>query len=137
MIPPPTEATWGDVYRFGLGLLMIPLGITILARTFAAGIFTPPAILLGLAFVAFGIYRVYVGVVRYRMYKRGASNALAPALTTPKGGCALPKGGYHHGRFAASCRALRRAPVQVQVSNMTDKVRRTFDACVRLVMNCC
>ncbi len=79
MVPPPAKATWGDAYRFGLGLLMIPLGITILARSFAAGIFTPPAILLGLAFVAFGIYRVYVGVVRYRMYKRGASSAFAPA----------------------------------------------------------
>jgi hypothetical protein len=74
MVPPPTRATWGDAYRFGLGLLMIPLGITILARTFAAGIFTPAAVLLGLAFVAFGIYRVYVGVVRYRMYKRGTSD---------------------------------------------------------------
>ena len=74
LVPPPAKATWGDAYRFGLGLLMIPLGITILARAFAAGIFTPPAVLLGLAFVAFGIYRVYVGVVRYRMYKRGTSN---------------------------------------------------------------
>lgn len=74
MVPPPSRATWGDAYRFGLGLLMIPLGITILARTFAAGIFTPAAVLLGLAFIAFGIYRVYVGVVRYRMYKRQMSN---------------------------------------------------------------
>ncbi len=49
---------------------MIPLGFTILVRTFSAGIITLPAIILGLAFVAFGIYRVYVGVVRYRMYKR-------------------------------------------------------------------
>ncbi len=70
MVPPPTTATWADAYRFGLGLLMIPLGITILVRTIGAGIITLPAIILGLAFVAFGIYRVYVGVVRYRMYKR-------------------------------------------------------------------
>jgi hypothetical protein len=70
LVPPPSRATWGDAYRFGLGLLMIPLGITILVRAFSAGIFTPPAVILGLAFVAFGIYRVYVGVVRYRMYKR-------------------------------------------------------------------
>jgi uncharacterized membrane protein AbrB (regulator of aidB expression) len=74
MVPPPTRATWGDAYRFGLGLLMVPLGITILVRTFSAGIITLPAVILGLAFVAFGIYRVYVGVVRYRMYKRGTSN---------------------------------------------------------------
>ncbi len=74
MVPPPSRATWADAYRFGLGLLMIPLGIVILARSFAAGILTPPAVILGLAFVAFGIYRVYVGVVRYRMYKLGTSN---------------------------------------------------------------
>ena len=74
MVPPPSKATWGDAYRFGLGLLMVPLGITILARSFAAGIITLPAVLLGLAFVAFGVYRVYVGVVRYRMYKRQMSN---------------------------------------------------------------
>jgi len=74
MVPPPTRATWGDAYRFGLGLLMIALGITILVRCFAAGIFTPTAVLMGLAFIAFGIYRTYVGVVRYRMYKRGTSD---------------------------------------------------------------
>jgi hypothetical protein len=74
IVPPPARATWGDAYRFGLGLLMIPLGITILVRAFNAGIVTLPAVILGLAFVAFGIYRVYVGVVRYRLYKRGASN---------------------------------------------------------------
>jgi uncharacterized membrane protein AbrB (regulator of aidB expression) len=74
MVPPPSRVTWGDAYRFGLGLLMIPLGITILVRTFSAGIITLPAVILGLAFVAFGIYRVYVGIVRYQMYKRGASN---------------------------------------------------------------
>jgi hypothetical protein len=49
---------------------MIPLGITILVRTFSAGVITLPAVILGLAFIAFGIYRVYVGVVRYQMYKR-------------------------------------------------------------------
>ncbi len=53
---------------------MVPLGITILVRTFSAGIITLPAVILGVAFIAFGIYRVYVGAVRYRMYKRGASN---------------------------------------------------------------
>ena len=58
-----------DFYRIGLGLLMIPLGVTILARSFSAGVVTPPAILMGLAFVAFGMYRLYVGIVRYRMYR--------------------------------------------------------------------
>lgn len=69
MVPPPTKATWTDAYRFGLGLLMIPLGLSILVRTYSAGIFTPTALLLGLAFIAFGSYRLYVGIVRYRLYR--------------------------------------------------------------------
>lgn len=68
-VPLPQKATWMDAYRIGLGLLMIPLGVTILARSFSAGIITPPAILMGLAFIAFGAYRLYVGIVRYRMYR--------------------------------------------------------------------
>ena len=74
LVPPPARATWGDAYRIVLGLLMIPLGITILVRTLSAGIVTPTAVLMGLAFIAFGVYRLYVGVVRYRMYKRETSN---------------------------------------------------------------
>ena len=66
---PPTRATWMDFYRIGLGLLMIPLGITILVRTFVAGVVSPPAILMGLAFIGFGVYRLYVGIVRYRMLR--------------------------------------------------------------------
>ena len=58
-----------DWYRIGLGLLMIPLGVTILVRSFSAGVVTLPAILMGLAFIAFGVYRLYVGIVRYRMYR--------------------------------------------------------------------
>lgn len=68
-VPPPQKATWMDFYRIGLGLLMIPLGGTILARSFSAGVVTPPAILMGSAFIAFGAYRLYVGIVRYRMYR--------------------------------------------------------------------
>jgi hypothetical protein len=54
---------------------MIPLGIVILVRSWAAGIVTPPAILMGLAFIGFGVYRVYVGVVRYRMFRSAAKDA--------------------------------------------------------------
>jgi uncharacterized membrane protein HdeD (DUF308 family) len=69
MVPPPEKATWADAYRVGLGVLMIALGITILVRAFSAGIVTPAAVLMGLAFIAFGAYRLYVGIVRYRMYR--------------------------------------------------------------------
>ncbi len=68
-VPPPQKATRADAYRFALGVLMIPLGVTILARSWSAGIVTPPAILMGLAFIAFGLFRVYTGLVRYRMFR--------------------------------------------------------------------
>jgi hypothetical protein len=76
MVPPPEKATWADAYRIGLGLLMIPLGVTILVRSIAEGIVTPPAMLMGLLFIGFGAYRLYVGIVRYRMYRTapGSSN---------------------------------------------------------------
>jgi hypothetical protein len=69
IVPLPAKATWADAYRFGLGILMMPLGITILVRAYSAGSFTPTALLLGLAFIAFGSYRLYVGLVRYRLYR--------------------------------------------------------------------
>lgn len=71
LVPPPTQATWADAYRLGLGALMIPLGIVILARCLAAGIITPAAIVMGLVFIAFGTYRLYTGIVRYRIYRAG------------------------------------------------------------------
>ena len=69
LVPPPERATWSDAYRFLLGVLMIPLGIAILVRCASAGIFTPAAFLMSLLLVAFGTYRVYVGVVRYRLFR--------------------------------------------------------------------
>lgn len=69
LVPPPQRATWVDIYRIGLGLLMIPLGITILVRTIASGAITTVAILMGAVFIAFGAYRLFVGIVRYRMYR--------------------------------------------------------------------
>ena len=69
LVPPPTNVTWADRYRLVLGLIMIPLGIIILVRTLSAGIVTLPAILMGGAFIAFGVYRLYVWIARYRMYK--------------------------------------------------------------------
>ncbi len=69
LVPPPQKATWADGVRFFYGVLMTGLGITILVRSLLAGIITPPAILIGLAFFAFGIYRVYVGIVRYRLFR--------------------------------------------------------------------
>jgi hypothetical protein len=69
LVPPPSDVTWADRYRLVLGLIMIPLGTIILVRTLSAGIITLPAILMGGAFIAFGVYRLYVWIARYRMYK--------------------------------------------------------------------
>ena len=74
LVPPPQKATRADAYRFLLGCIMIPLGLVILARAWSAGVVTPPAIVMGLAFVAFGCYRVYTGVVRYRMFRSSHKN---------------------------------------------------------------
>ncbi len=68
-VPPPTQATKADAYRFILGLLMLVVGIAILVRTSAAGVSTQPALLMSIAFIGFGAYRVYTGIVRYRMYR--------------------------------------------------------------------
>lgn len=69
VVPPPERATWMDAYRFGLGFLMLALGIVIFVRALSAGNLSAPAILMSVAFVGFGLYRIYVGVVRYRMYR--------------------------------------------------------------------
>jgi thiol:disulfide interchange protein len=69
LVPPPEQATWMDAYRFGLGFLMLALGIVIFARALSANTLSAPAILMSVAFVGFGIYRIYVGIVRYRMYR--------------------------------------------------------------------
>ncbi len=69
LVPPPERATWADLYRIGLGVLMLALGIAILVRTLSAGIFTPASVLIALAFIGFGLYRLYVGIVRYRLYR--------------------------------------------------------------------
>ena len=67
-IPPPTQFTLGDKYRFVLATLYILLGIIILARTIPIAI-SPPAIMLGLAFIGFGAYRWWLGLTRLKQWK--------------------------------------------------------------------
>jgi hypothetical protein len=54
-----------------LGAIMLALGITILVRTLSAGILTPASVMIALAFIGFGLYRLYVGIVRYWIYRAG------------------------------------------------------------------
>jgi hypothetical protein len=69
LVPPPEKMTWQDVYRFILGLLMIPLGITIFVRAYESHAISPLVILLSIIFIAFGTYRIYVGIIRYRIFR--------------------------------------------------------------------
>lgn len=66
---PPQRLTVADVLRIGLGALMIPLGIMILVRTLSIAV-TLPGLLIGVAFVAFGLYRLWLGWHGYRLYRR-------------------------------------------------------------------
>lgn len=68
-LPPPEQFTGGDLLRIGLGLLMIPLGVVILARTLSIAL-TVPGLLVGGTFVAFGIHRLWLGWSRYRLYRQ-------------------------------------------------------------------
>jgi hypothetical protein len=83
LVGPPERATWMDFYRIGLGVLMIPLGITILGRSIAEGIVTPVSVLMGLLFIAFGAYRLYVGAVRYRTYRNHPQSQVARSSNKP------------------------------------------------------
>jgi hypothetical protein len=85
LVPPPEKATPADIYRLVLGALMIALGIAILVRTVRAGIITPTSILLGLAFIAFGTYRLYVGIVRYRLYRHLSKGGDIPTPSNKRG----------------------------------------------------
>ncbi len=66
-LPPPQKFTLRDVLQILLGIIMVPLGLVILYRTWAAGAILP-AILIGGAFIAFGIYRTLFAYGRIRWY---------------------------------------------------------------------
>jgi hypothetical protein len=68
-LPPPEQFTAADIFRIGLGLLMIPLGVIILARTLSIAV-TVPGVLVGGAFIAFGAYRLWIAWSRYRLYRQ-------------------------------------------------------------------
>jgi hypothetical protein len=48
---------------------MIPLGIIILARTLSIAV-TVTGVLVGGAFVGFGVYRLWLAWNRYRLYRQ-------------------------------------------------------------------
>jgi uncharacterized membrane protein HdeD (DUF308 family) len=66
-LPPPNQFTIKDGIQILFGLLMIPLGGIILYNTFVRGA-AIPAVLIGGAFIAFGVYRVTFAWGRLRWY---------------------------------------------------------------------
>ncbi len=74
-LPPPEKITFKDILQILLGLVAIPLGLVILYNAFSRGI-VGPALLIGSAFVAFGVYRTASAWGRLRWYFeiQGANN---------------------------------------------------------------
>jgi len=66
---PPEKLTAGDVVHIVFGVLMIPLGLIILFRTLTT-IRTLTGLLVGIAFVSFGVYRLYMAYIRYGLLKQ-------------------------------------------------------------------
>jgi hypothetical protein len=68
-LPPPEQFTAADRLRVGLAALMVPLGIAILVRTLSVSA-TPLGVLVGGAFIAFGVYRLWLAWSRYQLYRQ-------------------------------------------------------------------
>ncbi len=68
-LPPPSKFTLRDLLEILIGLVMIPLGMMILFNTLVRGAVVP-ALLIGGAFVAFGVYRTLFAVGRIRWYRQ-------------------------------------------------------------------
>ncbi len=66
-LPPPEKITFKDVLQISLGLITIPLGLAILYNALIRGV-VGPALLIGGAFVAFGVYRTASAWGRLRWY---------------------------------------------------------------------
>ncbi len=67
-LPPPTQFTFGDKMRIALGAVILALGIVILWRTMPLGV-TIQGIVVGMAFIAFGVYRLWLGYTRLQEWK--------------------------------------------------------------------
>ena len=68
-LPPPDRFTLRDGLQILFGLIMIPLGLAILGNTLTRGA-ALPALLIGGAFIAFGVYRSLFAFGRVRWYRQ-------------------------------------------------------------------
>lgn len=57
-----------DKYKLVLGACALALGVVILWRTIAIAV-TPPALMIGIAFIGFGVYRLWLGYTRLKQLR--------------------------------------------------------------------
>ena len=68
-LPPPTKFTITDKYKLILGLIALTLGVVILWQTVAIAV-SPPALMIGIAFICFGVYRLWLGYTRLKQLRK-------------------------------------------------------------------
>ena len=68
-LPPPTKFTITDKYKLLLGLIALILGVVILWQTVTIAI-SPPALMIGIAFIGFGVYRLWLGYTRIKQWRK-------------------------------------------------------------------
>ena len=68
-LAPPERLTVADLLRTAFGVVMIPLGAIILVRTLSLAL-TAQGVLVGLAFVGFGVHRTWLACGRYGLYRQ-------------------------------------------------------------------
>ena len=67
--PPPAAFTREDAFHIAVGAGCILLGAIILLRTLPVMV-APPAVITGLGFIGFGLYRCLTAWRRYRWYRQ-------------------------------------------------------------------
>ena len=67
-LPPPTKFTITDKYRLVLGVFALVLGIVILWHTIAIAV-SLPGLMVGIAFIGFGVYRLWLGYTRLKQLR--------------------------------------------------------------------
>ncbi len=67
-LPPPVAFTPGDKLRLSTSVLILALGAVILCRTLPVA-FTVQALVVGGAFVGFGVYRLALATTRLKQWK--------------------------------------------------------------------
>jgi predicted membrane channel-forming protein YqfA (hemolysin III family) len=70
--PPPEKVAMSDVVHIIFSILMIPLGLIIVYHT-VVKIQNVMGYLVGISFVAFGAYRLYMAYTRYHLLRQHQS----------------------------------------------------------------